>query len=766
MPVQSTEPQVKNQNEATYSRHNIEVVNSRVHNLKNLSVSIPRNQLVVFTGVSGSGKYSLVYDTIYAESRRQLLETFSSYARNRMSKTSRPDADGIFNISTPIVINQRPMGTNPRSTVGTATDIYSYIRLLYSRFDDNKNYYPASSFSFNDVEGMCTTCRGLGLESVPDVSRLVDFNLSVRDGAIKHSMFAVGKWFWKALTMCGFFDPDKPIKDFTDEELHMLLYSQETKFKSDRMGEEYESKYTGVITKIRERHERGTANPAGFEDYISQQTCSDCKGSRLNKRAQDVSVYGITLNELVHMEMPELYNFISSIKFPEAQPITSRIAGATRNLIEIGAGYLHLNRSVGTLSGGESQRVKMARQLDCDLINMIYILDEPTSGLHPKDVDAVIAMLKRLRDRENSVLVVEHDPEVILSADSIVEIGPGAGSKGGELIFAGSRENFLKQKSTTATELEKQITIGKKRVSNSEAFIIRNASKNNLKNISVSIPSCVLVAVTGPAGSGKSTLIHNHFMSNYPDAICVDQGSPFRSSRSTAMSYTKIFDAIRSEFASATSSAPGLFSFNSKGGCPECNGQGQIKIDMSFLEEMTTTCKACNGKRYIDSVLQLEYKGKNIYDILCMTALDARDYFEDPVIKHGLDMLIRVGLDYIQLGQSMSTLSGGELQRLKLAKEFKNRGHIYVLDEPTSGLHLKDINRLLGILQSLVDNGNSVIVIEHNLQIVANADWIIDLGPEGGKNGGELVAQGTPEAICKNENSVTGQYLKRFMEGN
>ncbi len=763
MPVQTAEKE--NQANAGCRTRNIEVINTRVHNLKNLSVTIPRNQLVAFTGVSGSGKSSLVYDTIYAESRRQLLETFSSYARNRMPKISRPDADGIFNISTPIVINQRPMGTNPRSTVGTATDIYSFVRLLYSRFDDRQNYFPASAFSFNDVEGMCPACRGLGIESVLDANMLVDYNLSVKEGAIKHPMFAIGKWFWKALTMCGFFDPDKPVKEFTDQELHMLLYSQETKFSCERMGEKYESKYTGVITKIKERHERGTSNPAGFESYIKQQTCSDCGGSRLNRQVRDITVYGVPLNKLVLMEMPELYNFINSIEIEEAQPIVSRISSAVQNLIEIGAGYLHLNRSVGTLSGGESQRVKMARQLDCDLINVMYILDEPTSGLHPKDVDSVISMLKRLRDRENSVLVVEHDPEVILSADTIVEIGPGAGSKGGELVFAGSKESFLRQKSSTAIELKKKISIGKKRTSNTQPFVIRNASGNNLKNISVDIPSGVLVAVTGPAGSGKSTLIHNHFMNNYPDTICVDQGSPFRTNRSNAMSYTKIFDAIRAEFASATNSDPGLFSFNSKGGCPECNGQGQVKIEMSFLEEMTTTCKACNGKRYIDSVLQIKYKGKNIYDVLCMTALDARDYFEDPVIKHGLDMLITVGLDYIELGQSMSTLSGGELQRLKLAKELKHHGNTYVLDEPTSGLHLKDIDRLLGILQSLVNNGNSVIVIEHNLQVIANADWIIDLGPEGGKNGGRIIAQGTPDTLCEDKDSVTGQYLKRFLKG-
>ncbi len=746
------------------SKHNIDVINSRVHNLKNLSVSLPRNQLVAFTGVSGSGKSSLVYDTIYAEARRQLLETFSPYERNRMPKFPRPDADAVLNISTPIVINQKPMGTNPRSTVGTATDIYSYIRLLYSRFDDDRNYYPASTFSFNDASGMCPVCSGLGFETVLDESKIVDFNLSVREGAIKHPMYAIGKWFWKSLTICGFFDPDKPVKKLSRKELHMLLYSEETKFASDRMGEKYESKYTGVITKLRERHVRGTSNPAGFEGYITQRECCHCGGSRVNKKIRNISVGGVKLEEVVHMQMPELYNFVSSISIEEAKPITSRIAAAVRNLIEIGAGYLHLNRAVGTLSGGESQRVKMARQLDCDLINMIYIIDEPTSGLHPKDVHAVIAMLKKLRDRENSVLVVEHDPDVILASDTIVEIGPGAGSKGGELIFAGSKKNFLLQKSITSNELKKKVVARKRRTATKAPFKIQNAAKNNLKNITVSLPAGVLLAITGPAGSGKSTLIHEHFMTAYPDAVCVDQKSPPRSNRSTPMSFTKIFDAVRDEFAHATNRDPGLFSFNSKGGCPVCNGQGAVNIDMSFLEEMTVTCKACNGKRYLESVLQLSYKGKNIYDALCMTAIDAFDYFEDPTIKEGLQMLIKVGLDYIELGQPLSTLSGGELQRLKLAKELKHKGNTYVLDEPTSGLHLKDTDRLLGILHSLVDNGNSVIVIEHNLQVIASADWIIDLGPEGGKNGGELIAQGTPEEVCKNKKSVTGEYLKAYLK--
>lgn len=746
------------------SRQNIEVINTRVHNLKNLSVSIPRNELVVFTGVSGSGKSSLVYDTIYAESQRQLLETFSSFAQSRMAKSARPDADAVLNISTPIIINQKPLGNNPRSTVGTVTDIYSYIRLLYSRFDDERNFYPASFFSFNDAAGMCPQCKGLGVESVPDVQRIVDFNLSVHEGAIRHPMYGVGKWYWKSLINCGFFDPHKPVKRFTEKELHMLLHCEETTFTSERMGERYESKYAGILTRLKERHDKGSTSPSAYGEYIVQRVCEGCNGSRLNAKARSITLFGMPLEELVDLEVSALYDFILSVDIEEARPLTSKIAGALQNLRDIGSGYLTLNRSVATLSGGESQRVKMARQLDCDLINMIYILDEPTSGLHPGDVDAVIAMLRSIRDRQNTVLVVEHDPEVILSADSVVEIGPGAGSKGGELIFAGAVDDFRKRACGLMGDVQQATKLREKRLPGGSPFRIENADTHNLKNITVEVPRGVLVAITGPAGSGKSSLVHHHFMVATPDAICIDQRSPFRTRRSSVLSFVKIFDAVRQEFAAATGADPSLFSFNSKGGCPECNGQGEVKVDMSFMEEMRVVCKACNGKRYIDSVLELEYKKKNIYDVLCMTVFEARNYFEDPVILKGLDMLISVGLDYVALGQSLSTLSGGELQRLKLAKELKHQGRVYVLDEPTSGLHVKDTERLMDILHSLVDRGNSVIVIEHNLQVIAQADWIIDLGPQGGKHGGEVVAEGTTEDLCRNENSLTGRYLHEYLE--
>jgi excinuclease UvrABC ATPase subunit len=744
---------------------NIKVVGARTHNLKNIKVDIPKNKVVAFTGVSGSGKSSLVFDTIYAEAQRQLLETFSSYAQSRMLKMSKPDVDEIENLSPVIVIDQKRMGANMRSTIGTATDIYSYLRLLFSRCGKH-SIGDSVMFSFNRPEGMCMSCKGLGHKREIDPHKVLDFNKSMSEGASKVNIFKPGSRYYNIIKVSGKVDLDKPIKNFTKEELDFLLYSPRIILSDKSQGFVQTFSHEGIVQRINIRM-NDPRNPQGgvelAKSFAELKPCAQCGGSRLNEKARSVKINGKNLAELVSMELDDLDKFLAKVKGPIADPVVKRIREIVKHLAAIGVGYLSLNRSVGTLSGGESQRVKMARQLGCNLVNLIYVLDEPSVGLHPKDIDHLLNILKELKRKENSVLVVEHDPAVIEAADYVIDIGPGAGSRGGKITFTGTVGQLKKSKTVTGEFLTKKSKSKHKR-KKAEGFLqIKNASVHNLKNISVQIPTGIFTCVTGVAGSGKSSLINDVFAKEHPKAIVVDQSSVGKSSRSNPATYTKVFGDIRNEIAKATGQKASLFSFNSEGACPKCKGHGTLKIEMHMLDDVMITCDECNGERYTSKVLAIKYKGKNISEILKMTVAEALNFFEGVEIKRKLGVLQAVGLDYLEIGQPLNSLSGGEAQRIKLASELHKRGNIYIMDEPTTGLHMADIAKLLKIIKDLVAAGNTVVVIEHNLDVIRSADWIIDLGPEGGSKGGQIVAEGTPEDVCKVKGSATGTYLKKVI---
>ncbi len=749
----------------------ISIRGARVHNLRSVSVDIPKDKVVVFTGVSGSGKSSLVFDTIYTEAQRQLIETFSSFARARLPKLSRPDVDEIRNLSTAIVIDQKRMGVNVRSTVGTATEVNTYLRLLYSRCGQ-PFIGPSFFFGFNHPEGMCPACKGVGMILDIDVTRMIHWDKSLREGAIDHPDHHVGGWNWREMMALNLFDVDRKLGDFSPEELDRLLYTEGIPVEKPHGGGTYTKNFEGIVTKLRRLHlnkeedslpeERRDA----YHKYFKYTPCPSCHGTRINERARSVKINGKAIHELLEMELTGLHVFLGTVTGDVAQPMVVKARQVLSHLIEIGVGYLSLNRPVSTLSGGESQRVKMARQLDCDLVDLLYILDEPTIGLHPRDIDRMITMLKDLRDKGNSVLVVEHDPAVILSADHVVDVGPGAGTQGGTIVYSGDVAGLKDSASITArylTTREDADASQYARRSWTESIEIRNASLHNLKNVSVKIPKGVLTCITGVAGSGKSSLIHGVFLNEHEEAVVIDQDPVGRSSRSNPATYIGVFDLIRKEFANATGVSPSQFSFNSTGACPTCKGQGWIGIEMSFLDEVRVKCDTCQGRRYQAEVLALQHKGKTIDEVLQMTIAEARTFFDTPEIARRLKVLCDVGLEYLQVGQPLSTLSGGELQRIKIATELHKKGRIYVLDEPTTGLHMADIEKLLAIIQRLVERGNTVIVIEHNLDVIKYSDWIIDLGPEGGSKGGEVIFEGTPEDIVTCERSHTGQCLKKVL---
>ena len=740
----------------------IRIVGAREHNLQNISVDIPKRSLVVFTGVSGSGKSSLVFDTLYSEAQRQLIETFSSFARSRLPKISRPEVDEVENISTTITVDQRKLGSNPRSTVGTITEIYTYLRLLFSRCGEPL-LGNSTLFGFNNPDGACPACKGLGTRLAMDLDALIDRDKSLSEGAIQHRHFKPGMASYRVLVASDYFDMDKPLKEWSQTTLDKLLYTKKERVKKPRRGAVYNVWFEGIVETIQRRglrHEddQSTVTGHGLQFYKAER-CPVCHGSRINERARKVRVNSKTIPELVEMELTEFRGWLNTIKGPLPDPMVRRMSEVAQNLIDIGVGYLNLNRGVGTLSGGESQRVKMARQLGCDLVDLTYIFDEPSVGLHQRDIAQLVSTLKRIREKGNTVLVVEHDPAIIREADWLIDVGPGAGRQGGRVVFTGTYGELLKSATLTGKLLTKRSTHRNLRRERKSWMEIRNASVHNLKNISIKLPTGVFVCVTGVAGSGKSSLILDVFAKTHPGAIVVDQSPVGRSSRSNPATYVGVFDLIRNEFGQATGKHASYFSFNSHGACPKCKGTGQLKVEMHFLEPVTVTCDECEGRRYRPEVLRLRYKGKAIHDVLRMTIGEAIEFFESPETRRRLTLLQDVGLDYLELGQTVSSLSGGEAQRIKLAKELHKKGNIYILDEPTTGLHLADIAKLLAVINQLVDAGNTVIVIEHNMEIVKNADWIIDMGPEGGSRGGEIIAEGAPEEISKIERSYTGQYL-------
>ena len=742
----------------------IVLIGAREHNLKNVSLEIPKNQVVVFTGVSGSGKSSIAFDTIYSEAQRQLLETFSSFSRRYLPKIEKPKIDEIRNISPVIKIDQKRMGENVRSTVGTATEISTYLRLLYSRCAEPM-VGPSFYFSFNNPEGMCPECSGIGNKIAVDLDAILDINKSIAEGGIRHPNYYPGGWYWKSMKESGMVDLDKPLKDFTEDEMNRLLYSETMKIKANEHYGLNHVTFEGIVTGIHRRQHGKDDISEREAKYFKIEPCKACGGTRLNDRARSARINGKNIAELSSMELSELRAFLDTVTGPVADPVTKPMKVRLQHLIDIGVGYLSLDRPVSTLSGGESQRVKMARQLTCDLVNLIYVFDEPSIGLHPRDVTNLVKMLRRLCENGNSLVVVEHDPGVIEHADYVIEMGPGAGTLGGHVTFTGTVAELKGSNALTGKYLNAREHVQYPRRKPAGHIEIKNARLHNLKDVSVRIPKGVLVCVTGVAGSGKSTLINDIFIAEHPEAVVIDQSPVGRNSRSNPASYTGIFDDLRATYAKATGTSANLFSFNSDGGCPKCRGSGFVEVEMHFLDSVQMTCDECGGKRYKAEVLQYQYKGKSIAEALELTVEDAIPFFSgERKILHKLKKLQEVGLGYLTLGQPLSTLSGGECQRIKLASELHKAGNLYVMDEPTTGLHMADVERLMGIINTLVEAGNTVIVIEHNLDVIAAADWVIDMGPEGGRKGGEIIAEGTPEEVAKVERSYTGRYLRELLQ--
>lgn len=746
------------------------VCNAHTNNLKNVNIEVPKHSIVVFSGVSGSGKSSLLFDTIYTEAQRQLIETFGSFARARLPKLSRPDVDEIKNLSTPIVIDQKKMGSNLRSTVGTATELATYIRLLYSRIGQPFLNIPSWCFSFNHPEGMCPHCQGLGKEIKIDVEKFLDKSKSLREGAILHPFYKKNSYMLKELIQMEIFDNDTPLQDWAPEELNKLLYCEPFEIDKAKTGLTYNRTFEGVITRL----ERSAIEKAADElpedeqnswsQFLTYRVCTHCGGSRINDRARSVKINGVSIDQAFSMEISDLLEFMRKVTDPMgiSAPIIRKVVYVLEQLDRIGVGYLSLDRQVSTLSGGESQRVKMARQLDCDLTDLLYVLDEPSVGLHPRDTEKLISLMKELRDKGNSVFVVEHDPDIIRSAEWVVDMGPKAGNLGGTVVYNGPAGGLEESDGLTGQSL-RALAAGlapQPRRPWNDFFKVEHAKANNLKDVSVRIPKGILTCVTGVAGCGKSSLVHGCFAAQHPEAVLIDQQPIGRTSRGSISSYIGIFNYLRQLFAEASGEDAGLFSYNSDGACPKCQGRGFLSYEMSFLDAVKTKCDDCHGTRYNAKALSYQYKGKNIAEVLDMTVLQALDFFaDDKKIVRLLKLLEDVGLGYLKLGQTLSSLSGGESQRLKIATELRKKGNIYIMDEPTTGLHMSDIKNLLRIIDRLVDSGNTVVVIEHNLEVIRHADWIIDLGPEGGKNGGQVLFEGTPDQLKECKDSITARYL-------
>ena len=738
----------------------LEVRGARENNLKDISLDIPKQKITVFTGVSGSGKSSLVFDTLAAEAQRQLNETFTAFVQGFLPHYGQADVDRIEHLNAPIIIDQKRVGGGSRSTAGTYTDIAALLRLLFSRV--GQPYAgPAYTFSFNTPQGMCPECEGIGKTVQLDLERLLDRSKSLNGGAILHPEFKVGKWMWKMYPLSGLFDNDKPIEDYTDEELYALLYGADVKVSFGEFGSRYEGlveRFTRMYLK-KDKAAMSERNRKVFEQFTTSQTCPLCHGARLNQAALNCKINGRNIAELSDIEVTELIGFLQDFTDPVAVKLAARLTERLQHLVDIGLGYLSLGRETATLSGGESQRLKMIRHLGNSLTEMLYILDEPSVGLHARDVARLNGLLEKLRDKGNTVLVVEHDPDVIAIADHVVDLGPKAGTHGGEVVFEGSYEALKKADTLTGQFLKQHLPVKEKVRQPTGQLTIEKAELHNLKDVTVNIPTGVLTVVTGVAGSGKSTLINEVFLAQHPDALVIDQSRVTANSRSAPATYTGIMDDIRKAFAKANGASASLFSFNSEGSCPNCNGLGVVYTDLAFMEGIVSSCEICEGKRFKPEVLGYRLRDKSISDVLDMTAEEALDFFTEKKVKAVLQAMNDVGLGYLKLGQPLSTVSGGEGQRLKLATELHKQGSVYVMDEPTTGLHLSDIGLLMGIIDRLVEAKNTVILIEHHLDVIRQADWLIDLGPEGGGAGGEVLFEGPPHELKSCERSITARFI-------
>ena len=743
----------------------IEIRGARENNLKDVSLCIPKRKITIFTGVSGSGKSSIVFDTIAAEARRQLNDTFSTFVRTFLPRYAQPDADAIENLSMAIVVDQKRLGGGSHSTVGTITDISTVLRLLYSRIGQPHvgNY---NVFSFNDPQGMCPECNGLGRKIGVDLDVFLDTSKSLNEGAILFPEYAVNSWGLNILAQSGLFDMDRKLADYTDEEMDNLLHSKPRKVKIQWGGKAVNLTFEGIVDKFTQKYitrdvkTYSERTQKAVAPYMSFGPCSLCKGTRLSQTALSSKINGRNIAELSAMEVDELIEVIRAITDPVAAPIVASLIERLQHMIDIGLEYLSLNRETDTLSGGESQRIKMVKHLGSSLVDVMYVFDEPSIGLHPRDVHRLNELLQKLRDKGNTVLVVEHDPDVIKMADHIVDVGPHAGSRGGTIVFEGTFPDLLHADTLTGRHMLQGLPLKDSFRKPTGKLAITNARVNNLQNINVDIPTGVLTVITGVAGSGKSSLIHQVFLRQHPDAVVIDQSAVGTSTRSNPATYTGIMDDIRTVFATANKVSPSLFSFNSKGACENCQGLGVVYTDLAFLDEVKTPCEVCGGKRFKDEVLTYKLNGKSITDVLAMSVQQALDYFTIKEVVRTLKAMSDVGLDYLTLGQPLSTLSGGECQRIKLATELHKKGSMYVMDEPTTGLHRSDISHLMAVINRLVDTGNTVIVIEHNLDVVKNADWIIDMGPEGGNKGGRVIFEGTPKQLLAARHSLTGAALK------
>jgi excinuclease ABC A subunit len=739
----------------------IEIRGARENNLKNVSLRIPKRKITIFTGVSGSGKSSIVFDTIATESQRLLTENFSMFLRNFMPRYPQPDADSIENLSMAVVVDQKRLGGGSHSTVGTVTDVSTVLRLLFARVG-KPHIGNANMFSFNDPAGRCPECEGQGRKVGPVIEKMLDMSKSLNEGAILVPMFGAGTY-----VASGFFDNDKKLSHFTPKEMDLLLYGKDLKFKTQFGGKTFNSSYDGVMEKFadafirRDLKSRPERTQKAIEPFIALAPCMLCHGARLNQAALSCKIGGYNIAQLSAMEVDELTAVVTDLKQdPVAAGILKNVIARLQNIVDIGLGYLSLDRATDTLSGGESARLKLVKHLNGSLVDVAYIFDEPSVGLHPHDVHRLNELLQKLRDKGNTVLVVEHDPDVMRIGDHIVDVGPGAGARGGEVVFEGSFSELLKADTLTGRFLKRHLPMKEAVRAASGQLPVEHATVNNLHDVSVNIPAGVLTVITGVAGSGKSSLINEVFLKQHPEAVVIDQSAVGTSTRSNSATYTGIMDDIRKAFATANKVSPALFSFNSKGACENCQGLGVVYVDLSFLESVKIPCEVCEGRRFKDEVLAYKLNGKSISEVLEMTVDEALEFFDIREVLTKLQALSDVGLGYIGLGQPLSTLSGGECQRLKLASELQTKGSLYVLDEPTTGLHMSDITHLLDIVNRLVDAGNTVIIVEHNLDVIRNADWTIDMGPEGGNKGGQVVFEGTPKDLVGASQSLTSKYLQ------
>jgi excinuclease UvrABC ATPase subunit len=772
----------------------IRVHGARENNLKDVSVELPKRRLTVFTGVSGSGKSSLVFDTIAAESQRLINETYSAFVQGFMPTLARPDVDVLDGLTTAISVDQERMGSNPRSTVGTATDADAMLRILFSRLGQPHIGGPgAFSFnvasvhgsggitvergdktitekaSFSRIGGMCPRCEGRGSISDFDLSALYDDSKSLNEGALTIPGYSMDGWYGRIFRGCGFFDPDKPIKKFNKRELHDLLYKEPTKIKVDGIN----LTYSGLIPTIQRSmlsKDVDAMQPhirAFVERAVVFTTCPDCDGTRLSEAARSSKIDGVSIADISAMQISDLAAWVRGLDEPSVAPLLEALGNLIDSFVEIGLGYLSLNRPSGTLSGGEAQRTKMIRHLGSSLTDVTYVFDEPTTGLHPHDVERMNDLLLRLRDKGNTVLVVEHEPETIAIADHVVDLGPGAGTAGGEVVFEGTVDELRASGTLTGRHLDDRASLKPSVREASGVLEVRGANANNLQDVDVDIPLGVLVVVTGVAGSGKSSLIHGS-VAGREGVVSIDQGAIRGSRRSNPATYTGLLDPIRKAFAKANGVKPALFSANSEGACPNCNGAGVIYTDLGIMAGVATTCEECEGKRFDASVLEYHLGGRDISEVLEMPVAEAEEFFgageaKTPAAHKILERLAQVGLGYLTIGQPLTTLSGGERQRLKLATHMAEQGGVYILDEPTTGLHLADVEQLLGLLDRLVDSGKSVIVIEHNQAVMAHADWIIDLGPGAGHDGGRIVFEGTPADLVAARSTLTGEHLAAYV---